>query len=145
MAEFEKSRKTDWISKAKGFGVLGVVAVHTIQRFSVSSHALSNTATAGLYCVQLFFVITAYLTFVSLDKNKPQLTMRNYLKYFGHKLVRLTPVLYTAVFWHILMNFPLLFGTRIEHNVHLWKNSFFAVTFFLTLTMRHPCIECVRA
>ena len=129
MAECKTSEKTDWISKAKGFGILGVVAVHTIQRFSISSHSLTNTATAGQYCVQLFFVISAYLTFVSLNKNNQPWTMRNYLKYYSHKLVRLVPILYTAVIWHVLMNYPLLFGEAIEHQSHIWKNVFFAMTF----------------
>lgn len=129
MSEYNRSEKTDWISKAKGFGIMGVVAVHTIQRFSLESHSLNNTATAGMYCVQLFFVISAYLTFLSLDKNPQPMTIRNYCKYLGHKLVRLVPVLYTAVLWHILMSYPLLFGTVIENNTHLLKKTLFAVTF----------------
>jgi len=129
MAEFENEGKTDWISKAKGFGILGVVAVHTIQRFSLSSHSLSNTATAGMYCVQLFFVISAYLTFISLDKNKRPLTIKGYLKYMGHRLVRLIPVLYTAVLWHVLMSYPIILGKVIENNSYVWKNTLFAVTF----------------
>lgn len=108
---------------------MGVVAVHTIQRFSLESHSLINTAAAGMYCVQLFFVISAYLTFVSLDKNHRPMTIRNYCKYLGHKLVRLVPVLYTAVLWHILMSYPLLFGKVIEYNTHLLKKTIFAVTF----------------
>ena len=129
MAEFENEGKTDWISKAKGFGILGIVAVHTIQRFSLSSHSLSNTATAGMYCVQLFFAISAYLTFVSLDKNKMPWTFKGYLKYMGHKLVRLVPVLYIAVLWHILMSYPIIHGIVIENNSHVWKNTLYAVTF----------------
>ena len=129
MDECKNSEKTDWITKAKGFGILGVVAVHTIQRFTISSHSLTDTARAGMYCVQLFFIISAYLTFISLDKNKRPLTTINYLRYIGHKLVRLVPILYTAVIWHVLMNYPLLFGEAIEHQSHIWRNAFYAVTF----------------
>lgn len=129
MVECKTSEKTGWISKAKGFGILGVVAVHTIQRFSISSHSLTNIATAGMYCVQLFFVISAYLSFVSLEKNKQSLSLKSYLQYFGHKLVRLVPVLYTAVLWHIMMSYPLIHGKVIEHNAFVMKKAFFAVTF----------------
>lgn len=128
IGEIRIEKNTDWISKAKGFGILGIVAVHTVQRFSVPDY-LSSIAYAGMYCVQLFFVLSAYLTFVSLEKYKEQWTLNSYLKYFGHKLVRLTPVLYTAVLWHVLMNYPLVFGEALEYKDHLWKNTFFAVTF----------------
>lgn len=128
MSEFENVEKTDWISKAKGFAILGVVAVHTIQRFALSFRSLNHTATAGMYCVQLFFVISAFLTFRSLGKNDQVWTAKCYLKYLAHKLLRLVPVLYTAVLWHIMMNYPVL-GKSIESTPHLWKNTIFAITF----------------
>ena len=130
-----QNEKKEWISKAKGFGILGVVAVHTVQRFSVSTY-LSCIAYAGMYCVQLFFVISAYLTFVSLENNLKQLTLRTYLKYFGHKLVRLVPILYTAVLWHILHR-SVLMGKVPEINASIWKDAFFALTFLNGFSYRH--------
>lgn len=125
----------DWISKAKGFGILGVVAVHTVLRFTVSEY-LTSVACAGRYCVQLFFVISAYLTFISLERNKEPLDLKSYLMYFGHKLVRLIPVLYTAVLWHII-SYSVLHGGVSEINTAIWKDAFFAVTFLNGFSVLH--------
>lgn len=61
-------RKIAWISKAKGFGILGVLATHTAQVFPVPRGG--GVLLAGMYCVQLFFVLSAYLAFKSLDSNR---------------------------------------------------------------------------
>lgn len=128
MSVIENSGKTDWISKAKGFAILGVVAVHTIQSFTLDFRSLNHTATAGKYCVQLFFAISAFLTFKSLEKNEQTWTTKSYFRYLAHKILRLVPILYTAVLWHIMMNYP-IFGQSIERTPHLWKNTFYALTF----------------
>lgn len=135
MSGFNTKRK-DWISKAKGFGILGVVVSHTVQRFSVPPY-LSSVAYAGSYCVQLFFVISAYLTFISLEKTSLPLSHKGFIGYMGHKLIRLAPVLYTAVLLHIVMNYPVFFGERIENNAYVWKNAFFAVTFLNGFSYNH--------
>lgn len=127
MSGFNTGIKEDWISKAKGFGILGIVAVHTVQRFIVPTN-LKSVAWAGMYCVQLFFIISAYLTFVSLDKHNQPWDLKSYLKYFGHKLVRLIPVLYIAVLWHVLM-YAIQIGGVPGIDDSIWKKSFFALTF----------------
>ena len=55
----QSKEKIDRISKAKGFAILGVVAVHTGQSFTNSY--ISEIASGGQFCVQLFFVISAFL------------------------------------------------------------------------------------
>lgn len=127
--------KKDWISKAKGFGILGIVAVHTVQKFVVPSH-LSSVASAGMYCVQLFFVLSAYLTFVSLEKTKHPMSLVCYLKYLGHKLLRLVPVLYTAVLWHVIM-YAIQIGGVPKFNDTIWKDVLFAITFLNGFSYHH--------
>lgn len=131
----EKIRKTEWISKAKGFGILGVVAVHAVKNFTVPA-GLRDVADAGMYCVPLFFVISAYLTFLSLEKQKTCWTVKGYLKFLGHKLVRLIPILYTAVLWHVLL-YSVRLGRIPEIDSPVWKASFFAVTFLNGFSFRY--------
>ncbi len=116
-------RKIAWISKAKGFGILGVLATHTAQVFPVSRGG--GVLLAGMYCVQLFFVLSAYLAFKSLDSNRYG---GGYFQYIAHKLVRLIPVLYTAglgaLLWHCVRigKIPGLHDT-------IWQALFFSLSF----------------
>ena len=121
-----QNKRIDWISKAKGFGILGIVAVHTLQRFNIAF--VSSIVFAGNYCVQLFFIISAYLSFKSLEKNKGRWNWKAYLKYLLHKIIRLVPVLYTAVAWHFAMRCIEIGGIPGIHDT-VWRKVFFAVTF----------------
>ena len=56
-------KKIDWISKAKGFAILGIIAVHVAQQFELPY--ISRFLFSGQFCVQLFFIISAYLSFKS--------------------------------------------------------------------------------
>jgi Predicted acyltransferases len=121
------SNKVDWISKAKGFGVLGIVAVHAAQRFTILN-TIQSLARAGMYCVQLFFIISVYLTFKSLEKQQESLTRKRYLAFLAHKILRFIPILYTAVVWHYL-----LYALYIRHlpNIKdsIYRNILFCITF----------------
>lgn len=122
----QSKERIDWISKAKGFGILGIVAVHIVQRFDIAF--VSSVAYAGMYCVQLFFIISAYLTFKSLDRKNEEWNTKSYFKYLLHKIFRLMPVLYTACLWHLIMHCIDL-GKFPELRDSIWPNGFFAVTF----------------
>ena len=122
----EANGKINWISEAKGFAILGVVAVHTVQQFSVAY--VSSIAHAGRFCVQLFFIISAYLTFTSLDKNPADWTVQRYCKYLAHKILRFIPVLYTAVLWHFI-SYTVELGHLPAFRDDIWKKAFFALTF----------------
>lgn len=45
--------RIDWISKAKGLAILGVVAVHTVQRFNIAF--VSSIAFAGYKNLKTLF------------------------------------------------------------------------------------------
>lgn len=128
-----QNNRIDWISKAKGFAILGVVAVHTGQRFTISY--VSGIASAGQYCVQLFFIISAFLAFKSLDKNEIK-NSKMYFKYFAHKLTRLMPMLYTACLWHLIVYCIEIQGIpNVQDSI--WRNGFFAVTFLNGFSYHH--------
>lgn len=122
----QSTERIDWISKAKGFGILGIVAVHTVQKFDIAF--VSSVAYAGMFCVQLFFIISAYLTFKSLDKKDEGWNIKSYFKYLLHKLFRLMPVLYTSCLWHLIMHCIEIHGIpNVGDSV--WRKGLFAVTF----------------
>ncbi len=129
-----KNNSIDWISKAKGLGILGVVAVHVVQKFSAG--AFSEIAFAGQYCVQLFFAISAYLAFKSLDRNNVDWNVKSYIKYLAHKIVRLIPVLYTAVLFHILFQ-SLKQGAVPAANDEIWLDALFALSFLNGFSYHH--------
>lgn len=120
------NEKMKWISNAKGFGILGIVAVHTVQRFNFSF--ISSIAFFGAYCVQLFFIISSYLTFLNLDNKNEEWTIKSYLKYFFHKIVRFIPVLYIATLWHAVM-YCIEIGKIPEMKNEIWSKIFFSITF----------------
>ncbi len=122
-----KDNNIEWITKAKGLAIIGVVAVHTVEVFDIKG-LIAEIADAGKYGVSLFFIISAYLTFMSFDKHPSRWTINTYFHYLLHKLWRLAPVLYIAVFWHLVQYFVAL--ERIpDLTDEMWKNAFYAVTF----------------
>lgn len=129
-----ESEKFEWISMAKGFGILGIVAVHTVQQFDIAF--VSDIAYSGMFCVQLFFIISAYLTFKSLDKNVEPWTCKSYFKYLAHKILRFIPVLYTACLWHLVM-YCIQIGSIPDIRDSIWRNGFFAVTFLNGFSYHH--------
>lgn len=125
-----------WIDKAKGFAILGVVAVHTVQHFNLSK-GITEIAGAGMYCVSLFFIISAFLTFKSFDgRGQLAWTVRNYAKYLGHKIVRLMPVLYIALLWHIV-NYTIAIGHLPAHDDNIWTDLLFSALFINGFSYNH--------
>lgn len=126
----------DWIDKAKGFAILGVVAVHTVQRFLLPK-GITEVAGAGMYCVSLFFIISAFLTFKSFDgRGQLEWTARNYAKYLGHKIVRLMPVLYLALIWD-LVNYTIAIGHLPGLNDRIWADVLFSALFINGFSYNH--------
>ena len=116
----------EWIDKAKGLAILCVVACHSCLPFEITG-PIAEIARSGQYGVSLFFVISAYLTFLSLDKKTTKWTVKEYLKYFLHKLLRLIPVLYIAILWNVAQYF-ISPGRIPGSSVIIWKQAFFAAT-----------------
>ena len=122
-----KKQPIDWITKAKGFAILGVVAVHTIQRFTVSKW-VTEIFGAGMYCVSLFFIISAFLSFKSFDEKQQINSAKSYFKYLGHKIVRLIPVLYIALLWNTI-NYSFAIGHVPDLEDVVWKKVLYSAFF----------------
>lgn len=123
-----QKEEIEWISKAKGFAILGIVAVHAVARFNIGG-IISNTAAQGMYCVQLFFVISAYLTFRSLDKNcSEKWTSKKYIHYILHKASRLLPVCAVMVLWQFII-YACSIGEIPDIKNSIYRKAFLAITF----------------
>lgn len=123
----KKNNNIEWITKAKGLAIIGVVAVHTVEVFNING-LIAEIADAGKYGVSLFFIISAYLTFMSFDKHPSKWTFKTYFHYLLHKLLRLAPVLYIAVLWH-LAQYSFALERIPDLSDEMWKNALYAVTF----------------
>lgn len=119
-------REIEWISKAKGFAILAVVACHTVQQFAIHN-GITRMADAGRYGVQLFFVISAILAYKSFERNKIT-DWKSYLRYLCKRLVRLIPVLYLAILWNII-NHCISAGQIPGIEDEIWKKALYPTLF----------------
>lgn len=123
----DKKEEIVWISKAKGLAILGVVAVHTVQQFNLTG-TIAEIASAGMYGVSLFFIFSALFTFQLLDRMAvSKWTIKQYLRYFIHKTIRLLPILYIAIFWHLSQYFIAL-GRVPNFSDPIWQHALYAAT-----------------
>lgn len=128
-------KRLDWLDKAKGFAILGVVACHTVNQFTIKG-TIANIAQAGMYGVSLFFIISSFLTYLSLDRNTPLWNFRSYFIYLLRKIIRLAPVLYIAILWHIIQ-YCISLGKIPELSDSIWCDTFFAATFTNSFSYHH--------
>ena len=126
--------KVSWISETKGFGTLGIVATHSLICFEPPFFL--SVINAGRFCVQLFFILSAYLTFLSLDKNGIPQDFREYLKYLLLKIARLFPLMFIMVLWRFALR---CLETKAVPGLYdsIWLDSFFAITFLNGFSYSH--------
>lgn len=94
------SERLDWADSLKGLAICGVVLVH-----SGGSHLpsmLGQIGSAGARGVQLFFIVSAFFTFLSLDRyfnnvNNSELTKHTTMGWLLKKVNRIAPLYYIAL------------------------------------------------
>jgi peptidoglycan/LPS O-acetylase OafA/YrhL len=72
-----------------------VVVVHTGQFFPAPNQAIQLLAAMGQLGVQLFFVLSAFLIFESLDRLRGRASPLT--EFFVHRFLRIAPLYYTAI------------------------------------------------
>jgi peptidoglycan/LPS O-acetylase OafA/YrhL len=88
------SRK-NYLDAVRAFAALLVVVVHTQQHFPAPNRAVELLASFGQLGVQLFFVLSAFLIFESLDRiEKKGGTLS---EFFVHRFLRIAPLYYLAI------------------------------------------------
>lgn len=94
-----------WIDSLKGIAILGVIMIHS-GGGSLPSF-LGLLGRNGAWGVQLFFMITAYLAFCSLDRyyagSKERISYRTARNWFISKFLRIAPLYYLAIPLYLLL------------------------------------------
>jgi peptidoglycan/LPS O-acetylase OafA/YrhL len=88
-------RKLEWVDSVRGWAVLGVIGVHAVQGFPELWRPLYNLLHAGMYGVQLFFVVSAFTMLHSWNSRGQE--SRRELKFFIRRFFRIAPMFYVGI------------------------------------------------
>lgn len=129
ISDVSQSDKIKWVDSMKGIAICGVVMAHT--GASTLPSVLGIIGGNGNRGVQLFFVISGYLTFLSLHNNKDSINF-----WWFKKFAKLAPLYYIA----------LVIGTMAEGRVewlgreeHISTLNFVVHLLFLHGFVPHYC------
>ena len=93
-----KRKRIQWIDSCRGIAILFVIIVHVGQLFSNTSiNYISSFAKNG---VQMFFIISGYTIFYSLEKNRN----KSYKSFFIRRFFRIAPLYYLSAVYYSLMS-----------------------------------------
>ncbi|WP_026653819.1 acyltransferase family protein [Butyrivibrio proteoclasticus] len=90
-----------WVDSLKGIAILGVIMIHS-GAMSVGG-IIGKIGQYGSSFVQAFFVISAFLTWKSLDIIGREMTIRTGIKWVAKKLLSLVPMYYMAIFLYLFL------------------------------------------
>lgn len=116
--------------------MLAVVLVHFNNGWCSPNSLLNKVSAVGARCPQLFFIISAYLTWASLDRHP--VSYRLFLK---KRYSRMAPLFYVAVVVAVLIPtfriFDISIGNYASHALFvnglnpLWYNSIIGVEWYI--------------
>lgn len=115
-----KLPRLDFIDALRGIAVLGVVMIHTWGVFRLLGPHTASFVDWGSSGVKLFFIISAFTIFLSLNNRKE----KSFKGYFTRRFFRIAPLFYII----LLINFILL-NSKDYHN--LIAKLFFIDNFYL--------------
>lgn len=103
MAEKEKQQKNMGLDLLRVFACLWVVAVHLEQNISMPA-VLRTFCQRGSTGVDIFFVLTGFLAYKSLDsaKNMSGWNFRVVLQYWKKRAVRILPLYYALIIFYAI-------------------------------------------
>lgn len=100
-----KGNRVIWIDALKGIAICGVVLIHS--GASGLPSILGRLGILGKNGVQIFFVISAYLAYSSLEKlskfNNGKLSFALIKEWWFHKFLRLIPLYYIAIIAYLFI------------------------------------------
>lgn len=102
------------IDAAKGMAMLAIILVHFNNILQCPNMIISGLSAIGARCPQLFFIISAYLTWKSISKQRQE--KFDYKSFWWKRFFRIAPVFY------FFMLLSLFF-----HNCNLNSETFFSV------------------
>ena len=86
------SQRLQWLDILKALAMIGVILVHFNNIWPSPINILSKLNAVGAKCPQLFFIISAYLTWTALEKNGT-----NWKKFYIKRFIRIAPLFYIAI------------------------------------------------
>lgn len=112
-----EQRRHDYVDALRGVAVLMVVMAHT--PVPPDSAVLTLLNTVGAYGVQLFFILSAFTLFLSLDARRDS-EARPILFFFIRRVFRIAPAFYCAAAFYLLKDG---LGPRpfAPDGIHLWQ------------------------
>jgi peptidoglycan/LPS O-acetylase OafA/YrhL len=93
--------RTGYFDAARAVAALSVVAVHAQQFFTPAHRTIEILAAMGQLGVQLFFVISAFLIFESLDRLRQK--NGSLFEFFVHRFLRIAPLYYFVIFANMVV------------------------------------------
>ena len=125
-----------YIDVLKGVAMLAVVLVHFNNGWCSPNLLLNKVSAVGAKCPQLFFIISAYLTWASLDRHPV-----SYSSFLKKRYSRMAPLFYVAVVVAVLIPtfrlFDISIGNYVSHALFvnglnpLWYNSIIGVEWYI--------------
>lgn len=112
------------------FSCLGVLFIHTL-RVDNAITILDKVAGHGALGVYMFFIISGFVTFLSMDRKLPTV-----YKYYVGRFIRIMPLYYFTIIVHFIINLLVIHETSIDY-LHLgW------LRYFLCLNIVIPVFNC---
>ncbi|MEX1239964.1 MAG: acyltransferase [Cyclobacteriaceae bacterium] len=97
--------KLRYIDALRGLAILGVLVVHCGQ-YGRNEHLPSFIQTVvlrGAYGVQLFYVVSAFTLFLTLDKGEAELKP-SWFDFYMRRFFRIAPMYYLAILYYLWQN-----------------------------------------
>lgn len=95
------SCETKWIDSFKGIAILAVMLIH-YSIGDITNEFFTRIVNSGAKGVQLFFIISAYLIFWSLDRNDVN-GVKQSIQWIIRKILKLMPLYYIGIIVHLFI------------------------------------------
>ncbi|MCU0570215.1 MAG: acyltransferase [Oculatellaceae cyanobacterium Prado106] len=93
-------KKLPYIDSLRGIAVLGVLLVHVNQHVEGLPSWLDAIAKQGARGVQLFFIVSAFTLFLSMQQRRQE--SRPLVNFFIRRFFRIAPLFYTAIAFYAI-------------------------------------------
>lgn len=124
-------QRLDFIDSLRGWAVLGVIAVHSNALiFHQLPSPVQVISSAGARGVQLFFILSAFSLFYSLDRRKVKGNQSGYIDFLARRFFRIGPMFYLAI---AIYGFGLL-SILYPQTYHLQNYSTYNILAYFTFT-----------
>lgn len=129
-------QRLQWLDILKALAMIGVILVHFNNIWTSPISILSKINAIGAKCPQLFFIISAYLTWSGLERNGI-----NWKQFYKKRLIRIAPLFYIAMIVNcIIPKFKMLTISPCNWLSHifflnginpLWINSIMGIEWYI--------------